>query len=110
MNVSLATIDACNGMYYGEPAKRLYENNHGGIIYFRNGQWRLTTRTMSADGRLVESMGYAADAFYFLDSDEPEPPPGQWTSVHGTGQCKVEAASIEIPCKYHRSSSLGEFP
>ena len=110
MNVSLATIDVCNGMYHGEPAKRFYENNHRGIIYYRNGQWRLTTRTMSSDGSLVESMGYAADAFYFVDSDEPEPPLGQWASVHGTGQCKVEAPSIGIPCKYHRSSSPGEFP
>ena len=97
--ISFAAISACNGMYHEEPERSFYEINHGGVIYHCNGQWRLTTRTMSADGRLVESMGYAADAFYFLDSDEPEPPPGQWTSVHGTGQCKVEASSVEISCK-----------
>ena len=102
MNVSSAAIDACNGMYHEGQATRFFENNHGGIIYFRDGQWRLTTRTMSADGRLVESMGYAADAFYFVNSDEPEPPLGQWTSVDGSGQCKVEAPSIEMSCKFPR--------
>ena len=99
MSVSAATIDACNGMYHEGSESRCYENNRGGIIYFDNGQWRLTTRTMSADGRVVIGMAYAAEVLYFVNSSEPRPPVGQWSSVDGTGQCKVEASSVEISCK-----------
>ena len=95
MSVSGATIDACNGIYHGEPDSRWYENNCGGIIYFDNGQWRLTTRKMSADGRVVIGMAYATEVLYFLNSSEPQPPVGLWSSVDGTTQCKVEASSIK---------------
>ena len=97
--VSGATISACNGMYHEEPTQRFYENNHGGVIYYCNGQWRLTTRTISSDGRLVQGMGYAANAFYVVDSDDPEPPLGQWKSVDGTEQCEVEARLIGMSCE-----------
>ena len=94
MSVSAATIDACNGMYHKEPGSRCYENNSGGIIYFDNGQWRLTTRKMSANGRVVKGMAYAAEVIYFVNSSAAQPPAGQWSSVDGTRQCKVEAPSI----------------
>ena len=58
MSVSAATIDACNGMYHEGPESGCYENNRGGIIYFDNGQWRLTTRKMSADGRVVKGVRF----------------------------------------------------
>ena len=103
--VSGATISACNGMYHEKPTQRFYENNHGGVIYYCNGQWRLTTRTMSSDGHLVEGLGYAADAFYFVDSEEYEPPIGLWKSVDGTGQCKLEARLTVAFRKFSRRSS-----
>ena len=103
--ISFAAISACNGMYHEEPERSFYENNHGGVIYHCNGQWRLTTRTMSSDGRLVEGMGYAADAFYFVDSEDCEPPLGLWESVDGTGQCKVEARTTVASRKLSRQSS-----
>ena len=102
VSVSAATIDACNGMYHGDPESRFYENNRGGIIYFHNGQWRLTTRTMSTDGRVVRGMAYGAELLYFVNSSEPQPPFGQWSSVDGAGQCKVEASPIEISRKLPR--------
>ena len=102
MSVSAATIDACNGMYHEGPESRCYENNRGGIIYFDNGQWRLTTRTMSTDGRVVRGMAYAAEFLYFVNSNEPQPPVGHWSSVDGTGQCKVEAPPFEMSCKLRR--------
>ena len=97
--VSAAAIDACNGMYHEGPESRCYENNSGGIIYFENDQWRLTTRKFSADGRAVIGMAYAAEVLYFVNSREPQPPVGHWSSVDGIGQCKVEASSIEMSCK-----------
>ena len=99
MSVSAATIDACNGMYHEGPESRCYEKNSGGIIYFDNGQWRLTTRKLYADGRAVIDMAYATEVLYFVNSSEPQPPVGHWSSVDGTGQCKVEASSIEMSCK-----------
>ena len=102
MSVSAATIDACNGMYHEGPESRCYENNRGGIIYFDNGQWRLTTRTMSTDGHVVIGMAYGAEVLYFVNSSEPQPPFGQWSSVDGAGQCKVEASPIEISRKLPR--------
>ena len=102
MSVSAATIDACNGIYHQEPESRLYENNRGGIIYFDNGQWRLTTRKMSAGGRVVIGMAYAAEVLYFVNSTEPQPPVGPWSSVDGTTQCNVEASSIQVSFKTAR--------
>ena len=107
--VSGATISACNGMYHEEPTQRFYENSHGGVIYHCNGQWRLTTRTMSSDGHLVEGMGYAADAFYFVDSEGCEPPIGLWKSANGTGQCKVEARLTVASRKLSRRPSPIDF-
>ena len=99
VSVSAAAIDACNGMYHEGSESRCYENNSGGIIYFDNGQWRLTTRELSADGRAVIGMAYATEVLYFANSSEPQLPVGYWSSVDGTGQCKVEASSIEMSCK-----------
>ena len=99
MSVSAAAIDACNGMYYEGPESRCYENNSGGIIYFENDQWRLTTRKLSADGRAVIGMAYSAEVLYFVNSSEPQPPVGYWSCTDGTGQCKVEASLIEMSCK-----------
>ena len=96
VSVSAATIDACNGMYHEGPESRFYENNCGGIIYFHNGQWRLTTRTMSTDGRVVRGMAYGAEVLYFVNSSEAQPPVGQWSSFDGTGRCKVEARPIKM--------------
>ena len=109
VEVSGATISACNGMYHEDPTQRFYDNNHGGVIYYCNGQWRLTTRTLSSDGRLVERMGYATDAFYFVDSEDCEPPLGLWNSVDGTGQCKVEARLTVASRKLSRRSSPKDF-
>ena len=89
-------------MYHEEPESRRYENNRGGIIYFDNGQWRRTTRTMSTDGRVVKGMAYDAEVLYFVNSSEPQPPVGQWPSVDGTGQCKVEASPFEMSRKLPR--------
>ena len=99
MSVSAAAIDACNGMYHKGPESRCYENNSGGIIYFDNGQGRLTIRKLSADGRAVIGMAYATEALYFVNSSEPQPPVGHWSSVDGIGQCKVEALSVEMSYK-----------
>ena len=99
MSVSAATIDACNGMYHKGSGIRCYENNSGGIIYFENDQWRITTRKLSADCRAVMGMAYAADVLYFVNSSESQPPVGHWSSVDGIGQCKVEASSSEMCCK-----------
>ena len=99
MSVSAADIDACNGMFYEGPESRCYENNSGGIIYFENDQWRLTTRKSSADGCAVMGMAYATEVLYLVNSSEPQPPVGHWSSVDGIGQCKVEALSVEMSYK-----------
>ena len=99
MSVSAAAIDACNGMYYEGPESGCYENNSGGIIYFENDQWRITTRKLSTDGRAVMGMAYAAEVLYFVNSSEPHPPVGHWSNADGIGQCKVEASSTEMSCK-----------
>ena len=94
MSVSASTIDACNGMYHKGPGSRCYENNSGGIIYFDNDQWRLTTRKLSSDGGTVIGMAYTTDVLYVVNSSVPQPPVGYWSRADGTGQCKVEALSI----------------
>ena len=86
-------------MYDKGSGIRCYENNSGGIIYFDNGQWRLTTRKLSADGRAVIGMAYSTEVIYFVNSSEPQPPVGYWSRTDGTGQCKVEASLIEMSYK-----------
>ena len=96
VKVCSADHEACNGVYHGDisvsdiSSRLVYHNNNGGVIYFSDGQWRLTTRELSADGCTVIGMRYATDALYKIESKALVPPSGQWNMQTGVGCCIVE--------------------
>ena len=96
VKVCSADNEACNGVYHGDISasdvspRMVYHNNNGGVIYFSDGQWRLTTRELSADGCTVIGMCYAGDALYTIESIALVPPSGQWKMHTGDGCCSVE--------------------